>query len=301
MVSTLTVRKLLNTAFFLKDFFTEPELCLSNPLYIKIEPTNRCDHQCPKCATLSNRAKGFMNIETYRRIIGMVQSSCMRLCLYGQGESFLHPQIFEMIRFAERRKCSVFISSNFNSVSGDRAKLLLDSGLNYLTVCIDGATQQSHSRYRKNGNLSSVLDNLRNLIKLRSQGNYSSPTIEIQTVAFDYIKNEIPEISKMISDIGVDVHCIRKDMFSGLEEKCLKKNCPYPWGALFVTWDGKMYPCEEFCNDSRNEYIAFQEGVSLSQLRHSNLYIQTRKILKLKDKRKNLFTYSPCLSCMHFR
>ncbi len=249
MYRSLTIKKMFNAMLFAFEFRVKRKNTAGFPLYIKIEPTNICDHSCPQCATLNWRPKGYMQWDLYKRIIDNVKPWCMRNCLYGQGESFLHPDIYKMIRYSEDMRCPVSISTNFNNINKDGIQSILDSGLDYIIICIDGATQETHSRYRRGGNLGVVLDNLQMLASLREKGSYTKPTIEIQTASFDYIKDEIPRISRMVEERGADLHMIRENMYNDKVQRAPRSSCPYLWGSLFYTWEGKMFPCEEFCNE----------------------------------------------------
>jgi pyruvate-formate lyase-activating enzyme len=301
MINAITPRKAINGARFLYENITRPESSSAHPFYIKIEPTNICDHKCPGCASLGERKKGFMDISMYKEIIDFFKPWCLRNCLYGQGESFLHPSIFEMIKYSEERRCPVSISSNFNSVTGDRIKKLLDSGLDYLIICIDGATQETHSRNRKGGNLERVLNNLKELSSLRAKGGYRKPAIEVQTIAFEYIKDELSSISNIIKDCGADIHSIRQDFFNSSVRNYSKKSCPYLWGSVFFTWSGKCFPCEEFCNDDLDECLYWQDVKKGTDYWNNKFIREARKIVKSSG---NIASSTPnmrCVKCMQYR
>lgn len=259
MLDGVTLRKSANALLFLLEMKMKVLTPRARPLYVKIEPTNHCNQQCAACATQSSRPKGFMDIALYKRIIDLVKPYCLRNCLYGQGESFVHKNILEMIEYSEQRNCPVVICTNFSSVTPSQLPRLLDSGLNRIIVCVDGLTQEKHTRFRVGGNLSRVLGNLHELARLKVAGGYKHPAIEVQTIAFDYNTADMPAISRLVCETGAEVHVIRQDMFNLLKVKAKKTTCPYLWGSVFFTWDGKMCPCEGAHIDSRHMVMDFEE------------------------------------------
>jgi hypothetical protein len=246
MLKGISLRKAVNSLVFLADKRVKSSFAHSRPFYIKIEPTNVCDHACPECPSQTSRKKGFMSYDVYKEIIDYFKPYCLRNCLYGQGESFLHKDIFKMIDYSERNRCSVVISSNFNCLDEDAVKRLLDSCLNYLIVCVDGATQETHTWFRKKGSLDKVLKNLETLVRLRTTGRYSHPTIEVQTIKTKVNGHERETITKIVGDIGVDIQRFRVDcnILNREGKGDTSEICPYLWGSLFLTWDAKICCCE---------------------------------------------------------
>ena len=106
MIRSLSLKKLFNILLFIVEFKCKCLKLKTKPFYIIIEPTNYCDHNCPRCGTHTKRSKGFMDIHLYKEIIDLFKPYCMNNSLYGQGESFLHKDIFEMIAYSEKNKCT---------------------------------------------------------------------------------------------------------------------------------------------------------------------------------------------------
>lgn len=67
-----------------------------------IEPTNACNFSCSMCPNkLMKRKKGFMELELFKLILRKCEeSNISRIFLYTVGESFLHPDFFEMLRLS---------------------------------------------------------------------------------------------------------------------------------------------------------------------------------------------------------
>lgn len=294
---SITPIKILNAAIFAVENIMKPARSHSKPFFIKIEPTNCCNLDCPGCTTHGSRAKGYMKPNFFRELISAFGQYCMRISLYGQGESFLHRDIYDMIGYAEKNRCPVSISSNFTTVKEKDAHKLLDSGLDYLIVCVDGATQASHARYRRGSDYQAVMSNLETLLRLRETGGYRRPRVEVQSIAFDYTIDEIPKISEVCKSIGVDVHRIRRNMFSPGVKRPSRRDCPFMWGSIFITWDGKVYPCEEICNHDSKSYTPFSPSMTDADYWNNERMIELRSALVAPSMVKQK---SPCEECMHF-
>jgi hypothetical protein len=258
IIRGLTLKKAANLLMFLYEYKTKKLNLRTRPFYIKIEPTNVCDHKCVGCGSLTPRRKGFMDYEMFKDIIDFFAPHCAKNVLYGQGESFLHEDIFKMIRYSENLKCPVTVSTHFNCFDRNRLQTLLDAGLTHIIVCVDGDSEESHSKFRVGGSLKTVLGNLEMLSSLKAKGGYRRPILEVQTIVFGYNKREIGNISKMVRDRGAEVYSIRKDILGPIEPNRNPK-CPYLWGSVFFSWDGRMSPCEGGYMDDDHFYFTFDE------------------------------------------
>jgi hypothetical protein len=246
MAHGLTVRKAINSLVFLADKHLHSTTSHAHPFYIKIEPTNVCDHACPECPSQNSRQKGFMDLDVYKEIIDYFKPYCLRNCLYGQGESFLHKNIFDMIEYSEQNRCPVVICSNFNSLDEEKLRRLLDTGLNYLIVCVDGATQETHGWFRRKGSLEKVLTNLKTLMRMKRSGGHTHPHVEVQTIKITANVNERETITKIVRDIGVNTQRFRVDcnVLNHEGKGDTSETCPYLWGSVFLTWNAKVCCCE---------------------------------------------------------
>ena len=150
------------------------------------------------------RAKGNLNFESFKTILNKVEKSIVYLTLYFQGEPFLNPEIFEMISYARKRKVFVCTSTNGHYLNEEFSRKIIDSGLHKLIISIDGTTQESYSKYRKNGNLETVMSGLDHLLLQKKLLKSSSPFIEIQFIVFKHNEHEIGDIMKLAQLEGVD-------------------------------------------------------------------------------------------------
>lgn len=290
----LTLKKLLNVFLFLIDYLFKRTSALSKPFYIKIEPTNVCNLTCPHCGSTTSRRKGFMKMNDFKRHVGIIKDHCLKIVLYGQGESLLHPEISNMVKYAENEKCPVVISSNFERVTEQQILDLFTADLSHLIVCVDGYTEEQYQKYRRGGKLSNVLRNLKKAVEIKKRGHYKT-VIEVQTVMFSWIMDDLDDITLLMQEIGVDVHTLRADMYNTESNSNERGGCPVPWGSLYVTWDNRFVPCEFFCYVDKKHDVSVDNGLCWNR----GTIKKMRALFSKKQNKENLSDI-PCFSCIHF-
>ena len=129
------------------------------PRRVFIEPTNYCNFKCRHCPTAKEmtRKKGFMDIALYRQVIDELAPywPYITVNLYMHGEPLLHPQIYEMIDYAQEKQLFVQLNTNLGVLKKrDIANLLR---LNYLGVSLDAASSQTYSRIKGKDQFDRVL------------------------------------------------------------------------------------------------------------------------------------------------
>ena len=72
------------------------------PIRLWIEPTSFCNLKCVMCPNkdLDAKDKGRMTFELFRKIVDEAKNFIHEANLIHRGESLLHPEFFEMVRYA---------------------------------------------------------------------------------------------------------------------------------------------------------------------------------------------------------
>ena len=127
------------------------------------------------------------------------------LLLYFQGEPFLNPDIYDMIKYARSKKIYVGTSTNGHYFRTDEDAInLVKSGLNVLIYSIDGTDQETYAKYRKEGDLAVALDGLRRLVRIRKMLQSVTPKIYVQFLVFRHNEHQVEEIQRLTREIGAD-------------------------------------------------------------------------------------------------
>jgi MoaA/NifB/PqqE/SkfB family radical SAM enzyme len=177
------------------------------PYIITIDPTNYCNLRCPLCPTGNGtlgRSQGMLSLADFQHLVDQASPRAFEISLMNWGEPLLNPDLFEMIRFCHSKHLSISISTNLARLKPQDVDQLLASGLDYMTVSIDGTTQEVYSVYRVGGKLDSVLSNLRVLIARRAELGLKSPWIRWQFIIMKHNEHQMEDAKRLAAEIGVD-------------------------------------------------------------------------------------------------
>jgi MoaA/NifB/PqqE/SkfB family radical SAM enzyme len=178
-----------------------------HPYWLTLDPSNFCQLQCPFCPTGANkgtRAKGRMDFDHFKKFMDRVGPYVIRMELMNWGESLFNPRLPDMIAEAKRHGISLELHENFNNVSEETIEKLVLSGLDVLSVSVDGLTQETYEKYRIGGSLERVLANLATLVRKRREHGRATPKILWQFLVFRHNEHEVDRVESFARERGAD-------------------------------------------------------------------------------------------------
>lgn len=262
---------------------------------LQVELVNVCNFRCPLCRTLEKDGvtRRRMSVEEFRRVVGPVRGEVTWLALYGtRGEPFLHPELEEVVAAAVRMTgAHVVVSTNGSLVAEGRAGKLLDSGLSEIIFAVDGLTQQSYEKYRVNGDLESVLANVRAFCAAKRRGGYETHVV-FQFIPMSSNEHEVARVESFGRELGVDeVRLKLSSSVAGSEAfrpaadslrparggAPAEFDCPNGLDFLYVDPNGDCFPCcyaegharMSAGNCLKESTAAIWDGAALWELRRS--------------------------------
>lgn len=251
---------------------------LNYPIYALIEPTNRCNLQCETC--IRNDLPfgiGDMNFEEYKIIINKLKG-LIRVHLQGQGEPFLHKDIFRMINYASNKGIMVTTTSNGTLLNESMAKKIIESNLDEIVISVDSIDKEICESIRKGVKFDVLIENIKRLSEMRKGRNKKLKMSIGMTIIKDNVK-EIPEFIKFFSEMGInelifqrlltndfyvnhyETNFLKEQLVSQEEiNKEVKKNkelakrlkinvlfdegkCNWLWSQIYVNYMGDVNPC----------------------------------------------------------
>jgi len=177
------------------------------PYWLTVDPTNFCQLHCPFCPTGANRGvrgKSSMSLEHFKKFLNRVGPCVIHMDMMNWGESLLNKNLPDMIAHAKRYGIEVKLDANFNDVSEETVERLVLSGLDVLSVSIDGISQETYGRYRVGGKLDRVLANLEVLVRKRRELGRATPHIIWQFLVFRHNEHEAGGVESFARARGVD-------------------------------------------------------------------------------------------------
>lgn len=245
------------------------------PVAAVMEPTLFCNLHCPACPTgvgLDLRPTVSIKEDLFRAAIDEIGDYLFKLNMYNWGEPLLHKQTPEMIRYAKQKEINISLSTNLSiRLSDDYLERLVKSGLDTLIVSLDGTTQETYVKYRRNGNLALVQENLKRIHQIKKRLGSQTPEVVWQFLVFRHNEHEIEMARALYKDWGADkieIHGAQMpvDEFrDGLEPSTLPqynlyhpdhpgvrgisksvkstRACSWLYGVFVLNPNGKVSPC----------------------------------------------------------
>lgn len=178
------------------------------PYLLIIDPCNFCNLRCPLCPTGFEdlgRKQAMMSFDHFKRYFDPFAPHLFEAYLHNWGESLMNREVYRMIEYAQSSNVGTNLSSNFVKVSSQDIDSLLDCGLEYLIISLDGTSQESYVQYRVRGNYDRVIENLSELLRRRNARGSKTPVIEWQYIVMKHNEHEIPKAEELAKKLGVDL------------------------------------------------------------------------------------------------
>jgi len=203
--------KILNVLLAKYHLLTRSTVLLSRPYGLQVDPSNACNLACPGCVhspsvkalKIFDWNKGTLSEERFRGLLRLYGSYLFQIVFCNYGEPITNPNTPKLIEIAKSYLTQTVLSTNL-AIGRFDAEAYVRSGLDFLLLSIDGATQKVYERYRKNGNIEIVYRNIQNLVKARRALRKRTPVIRWQYLAFEHNAHEIPLALEVARALGVD-------------------------------------------------------------------------------------------------
>lgn len=179
-----------------------------HPYLMIIDPCNYCNLRCPLCPTGLNdlgRPQAMLSFEHFQKYFDAFSPYLFEAYLHNWGESLLNKQVYSMIDHAQKNNVGTNLSSNFVRLGSQDLDNIIDSGLEYLIVSLDGTSEESYIQYRIGGNYERVIQNLSELIQRRNAKKKKTPVVEWQFIVMKQNEHEIGQAEILSKKLGVDL------------------------------------------------------------------------------------------------
>jgi MoaA/NifB/PqqE/SkfB family radical SAM enzyme len=213
--------KIFNFSEKLESFKTNKILA---PLYVRIKPTNRCNHDCYWCVYADSFRKknkpddyGVGHIDS-KMHTEMVESDIMpkdklletldifkdigvkAVTYSGGGEPLFYKGIVEVMNRTISNNIDLSIITNGELLSGDRAKALIDAKWVRVSMDYTNASQMTDFRRVKDTSFNRVIENIKNFSKIKSRG----CDLGVNYIIHKDNCQNLVEFTKFMKDLGVN-------------------------------------------------------------------------------------------------
>jgi len=255
---------------------------------LQIELTNKCPFRCVMCPRTDHmtRALGHMQFPVFKKIIDELVATDPNygetqdpIWLHHFGESLVHPDFGDFIRYARSRGIRTRMSINPLMLSEGIGEELLDAGPVELQVSLDGHDDQSFEQIR--GLPDAYEQSKRNLIRFLDKKVMRGKNIHVTLSVIDFPLNDrseeenraewerhwrsVPGIDAFLwkgfcswnGDAPEIIAMDRLDTSPATElmrrhRDDFKVTCDWPWKRMVVAWNGDVLSC---CYDYDAKYV----------------------------------------------
>jgi sulfatase maturation enzyme AslB (radical SAM superfamily) len=260
------------------------------PLLVDLELSTICNLHCPMCYTIKEEFKkkvytGLMDFRLFTQIIDEISDKVPAIRLSLRGEPTIHPKFLDCVAYAKQKGIrEVSTLTNGSKLSADFFRELLDAGLDWITISVDGLGEM-YERIRKPLKFADTFDKLKDMKRIKEEGGAHRPVIKIQAV-WPSIKEDPekfyntlapyvdliafnPLIDYLHHDSDEDI--VYEDDFS----------CCQLYQRLVVGADGRVLMCS---NDEEGTVIVGDaRAESIHDLWHGEVLTRMRDLHRQKD------------------
>jgi radical SAM protein with 4Fe4S-binding SPASM domain len=179
--------------------------CPPLPESFQIEVTGACNLRCRMCLVrykpaLSRAAS--MPFAEFRSLLDAMPQ-IRDLTLQGLGEPLMAPDLFAMIGYARERGIKVGFNSNATLLTARAGERLIDLGLDWLHVSLDGATEETYEFVRDQARWRTVHRNIDRFVRRLCERRSTRPELSLVMVLMRRNLQELPLIVEQAAAWGI--------------------------------------------------------------------------------------------------
>jgi radical SAM protein with 4Fe4S-binding SPASM domain len=188
----------------------------------------------------------------------------------------MNPSFLELVKYARNKNILTSTSTNAQLITNERAKQIVESGLDRLIISIDGTTQEIYEKYRVGGKLEKSVQAVKDVVEWKKTLKKSYPFIEIQFIVMKQNEHQTNEIKSLAKSLKADKLTLKSaqiyDFENGNEfiptidkysrykqiekgkfqiKSPLKNSCKRLWNGAVVSSNGELLPC---CFDKNSDF-----------------------------------------------
>ncbi|MBM3233656.1 radical SAM protein [Candidatus Pacearchaeota archaeon] len=183
------------------------------PFDITIECSGTCNLRCKHCifSEYMKRGKGIIKFEDFKKLFDKLDLKSIELINFaGYGEPLINPEIAKIVRYVGTRnkKINKYLVTNAVLLNKEMSRKLILVGLDEIYISFDGATKKTYEKIRRGSRFELVLENIKDLIKLKKEMSSRKPKIIIY---FTLMKDNISELAKMtelVDRLGIEIQIL---------------------------------------------------------------------------------------------
>ncbi|MFH1997672.1 MAG: radical SAM protein [Patescibacteria group bacterium] len=267
------------------------------PSMIVLISSNACNSNCVHCAfRRSNLRKREGNLYMSSELFSKVFDECIGektwIRITGTGEPFMNPHLVAALIKGKSKGLSFGVITNGSLVTPEKAKKLIDVGIDMFEFSVDAGTKEEYEKIRVGLKFETLLENVDFALNYRNKT--KAQTKIIVSIINQPDRVDIKKAENFWKKKGVDNVMIRKWLTYGVLEKerysmdvYLKPenriSCPYPWERMWILSNGNVTFCNYDVKEEDGYYLGNINNQSIKEVWRSPKFDAWRKILVKKE------------------
>jgi len=228
----------------------EKHLVTDYPLEILFFNTGRCNLKCPMCYTQYDSYKAHRDMsdlswDTYKKIIDEVAGKIYSIRMTARGEPTLHARMADFISYAKSHDIPEFsLISNGSRLEMKYLKTLLDAGLDWLVISVDGLDEE-YETVRHPLKFADTLGKLRALAEHKEKDGLLKPVVKVQGL-WPSVKKDPEKYYNTLEPYADLIELIPEVNYNPITDQDVIMDdlcCPQLWQRMVVEQNGKALPC----------------------------------------------------------
>ena len=123
-----------------------------------------------------------MDWDLYKKIIDEAKGFVHDINLFLGGESLFHKRLPDMIRYARENGIGTRLSTNATVLTKDKAKAIIDAGLDFIIFSFDGYEKEVYEKIRVNASFEKTLANIKGFLEEKKRRGSRKPYVVFQVI-----------------------------------------------------------------------------------------------------------------------
>lgn len=197
-----------NLLFYLSRKIDYP---LVAPDAVQINFTFRCNLRCKMCSMYEQmdflQAQGRqteIDSDTFKKVIRETKELGTNTILFIGGEPLLRKDIFDLVSYAKSLALNTIIVTNGVLLDGDNIRKCFDSGIDWLSISIDAASEKIFSKIRGEDVLGRIIYNIHTLSSMKKSARKEFPKIvSVCTIMNDNLE-DLLNVSRLCKGLEIE-------------------------------------------------------------------------------------------------
>ena len=192
---------------------------LSGPISLEIDLTNNCNQHCAGCWVHSfmmkdkrlkrEKRRATLDFETVADLVRSAKRmGTKQIQLSGAGDPFMHPRIMDVLELIKNEGFTLNVITNFTLVDHDRARQIVDLGVDSITVSFWAGTPETYVKTHptaREDTFRRIVEVVSHLTWYRRQTGANRPRVKIYNVISSLNAHEIDDMISVAKEMGADL------------------------------------------------------------------------------------------------